>query len=35
MERLLQNKGFSINTYPEGKFWELEVKNDELLKEKI
>ena len=35
MEKLLQSKGFSFNTYPEGKFWELEVKDDELLKEKI
>lgn len=35
MEKLLQSKGFSFNAYPEGKFWELEVKDDELLKEKI
>lgn len=35
MEKLLQSKGFSLNTYPEGKFWELVIKDDELLKEKI
>lgn len=32
---LLSAKGFKLNEYPEGKFWELEVKNDEELKEKI
>jgi hypothetical protein len=35
MEELLQSKGFILNTYPEGRFWELEVKDDELLKEQI
>lgn len=35
MEKLLRNKGFSLNTYPEGKFWELTVEEDESLKEKI
>lgn len=34
-ERLLKSKGFSLNTYPEGAFWELEVKDGETLKEKI
>ena len=32
---LLQSKGFSLNEYPEGKFWELTVEDDETLKEKI
>ena len=32
---LLQSKGFSLNEYPEGKFWELTVEDDEELKEKI
>lgn len=35
MEKLLQNKSFSLNVYPEGKFWELTVEDDENLKEKI
>lgn len=35
MEELLRNKGFRLNTYPEGKFWELTVEEDENLKEKI
>ena len=35
MEELLQSKGFILNTYPAGRFWELEVKDDELLKEQI
>lgn len=35
MEELLRSKGFSLNTYPEGKFWELTVENDENLKVKI
>lgn len=35
MEELLRNKGFSLNTYPEGKFWELTVEEDESLKVKI
>lgn len=26
---LLQEKGFILNTYPEGKFWELVITNDE------
>lgn len=35
MERLLQSKGFILNTYPEGKFWEFVIEDDEKLKEKI
>lgn len=35
MEELLQSKGFSFNTYPEGKFWELTVEDNENLKVKI
>lgn len=35
MKELLQSKGFSLNTYPEGKFWELTVEDDENLKVKI
>jgi len=35
MEELLKNKGFILNHYPEGKFWELTVENNEVLKEKI
>ena len=35
MEELLRNKGFSLNNYPEGKFWELTVEEDESLKVKI
>lgn len=35
MEQLLQRKGFNLNAYPEGKFWELTVKDDENLKVKI
>lgn len=35
MEELLQSKGFSLNTYPEGKFWELTVEDNESLKLKI
>ena len=35
MKELLQSKGFSLNTYPEGKFWELTVEDDENLKGKI
>ncbi len=34
-KNLLIKKGFSLNSYPEGKFWELEIKNDEELKNKI
>lgn len=34
-EQLLTAKGFSLNEYPEGKFWELVIKDDEKLKEKI
>lgn len=34
MENLLRSKGFCLNTYPEGKFWELTVE-DENLKVKI
>ena len=32
---LLKSKGFDLNEYPEGKFWEYEVKDNELLKEKM
>lgn len=35
MEKLLWSKGFSLNIYPEGKFWELVIEEDESLKEKI
>lgn len=35
MEELLQSKGFCLNSYPDGKFWELVVKDDENLKVKI
>lgn len=35
MEELLQNKGFSLNTYPEGKFCEWVVEDNEELKVKI
>jgi len=34
-KELLESKGFNLNTYPEGKFWELEINNDEALKEKV
>lgn len=34
-KELLETKGFSLNNYPEGNFWEFEVKEDEELKEKI
>lgn len=34
-KKLLLSKGFSLNGYPEGKFLELEIKDDEKLKEKI
>lgn len=26
---LLRSKGFELNTYPEGKFWELQITDDE------
>lgn len=29
---LLQEKGFILNTYPEGKFWELVITKDEIKK---
>lgn len=32
---LLKKKGFVLNTYPEGKFWELVITNDESKKEHI
>lgn len=32
---LLLSKGFSLNEYSEGKFWELEVREDEKLKQRI
>lgn len=32
---LLLSKGFSLNTYSDGKFWEFVVKDDEPLKEKL
>ena len=34
-KELLETKGFSINEYPEGKFWEFVVEDDEELKYKI
>ena len=34
-KQLLLSKGFSLNEYPEWKFWELEVREDEKLKERI
>ena len=34
-KEILESKGFSLNTYPEGKFWELNVEENESLKEKI
>ena len=34
-KELLESKGFSLNEYPEGKFWEFVVEDDEKLKEKI
>lgn len=35
MEELLKSKGFNLNDYPEGKFWELTVEDDEELKARI
>jgi hypothetical protein len=34
-KELLESKGFSLNEYPEGKFWEFVVKDDENLKARI
>ncbi len=34
-KKLLESKGFSLNKYPEGEFWEFVVKDEEELKEKI
>lgn len=34
-KQLLLEKGFSSNRFPEGRFWELVVKDDEELKAKI
>lgn len=34
-KELLQSKGFESNTYPEGKYWELQVVEDEERKIKI
>lgn len=34
-KQLLLKKGFSLNRFPEGRFWELVVKDDEELKAKI
>lgn len=34
-KELLVSKGFSLNEYPEGKFWEFIIENNEELKEKI
>lgn len=28
-DKLLESKGFSLNQYPEGKFWEFVVEDDE------
>lgn len=33
--KLLRSKGFTLNSYPEGKFWELEVEDSEEQKEHI
>ena len=33
--KLLKEKGFSLNTYSEGKFWELVVSEDESKKDHI
>lgn len=33
--KLLKEKGFVLNTYPEGKFWEIVVTGDEIKKEHI
>lgn len=33
--KLLLSKGFSLNSYPEGKFWELQVTDNEKLKQNI
>ena len=35
MEELLKSKGYTLNDYLEGKFWELTVENDEVLKARI
>lgn len=35
MKELLKSKGFILNDYPEGKFWELVVEDDEVLKARI
>ena len=35
MEELLKSKGFILNDYPEGKFWELTVEDNEALKARI
>lgn len=34
-KNLLLSKGFTLNSYPEGKFWELQVTNNEKLKQRI
>lgn len=34
-KELLESKGFSLNEYPEGKFWEFAVEDDEKLKDKL
>lgn len=34
-KNLLIEKGFSLNSFPEGNFWELIIKDNENLKEKI
>ena len=33
--KLLRSKGFTLNSYPEGKFWELVVEDSEEQKEHI
>lgn len=35
MKKLLEQKGFSLNQYPEGSFWEFVVKDDKEKKKKI
>lgn len=34
-KELLESKGFSLNEYPEGKFWEFVVEDDDGLKDKL
>lgn len=34
-DKLLSKKGFQLNGYPDGKFWELEIEDDESRKTEI